>query len=145
MKPMKLCYDRAGDILILQLGDLAESLGAVEAAPGVYLDVTDEGKVLALEILYASRKYPAEQLAALAVRYTQPIHLTEAALIAKTTSDALYRAIKRGRLQGQLIGRDWFVLEADLEAYMASRLHAGPGSRKAVAEARPGKARRLPP
>lgn len=130
MRPMKICYDRAGDILIIQLGDLAESPGACDVAPGVYLDVTDQGKVLAIEVLDASTKYPAEQLAAIAVPYTQPMTLLEAAMVAKTTSEALYKAILRKRLVATKQGRDWLVAEPDLMAYMASRKHAGPGSAK---------------
>lgn len=32
---MKMGYDRAGDILLLELGDVRESAGARELAPGV--------------------------------------------------------------------------------------------------------------
>ena len=62
---MKLGYDRAGDILVIELADLRESPGAIEVAPGAYVDVTTDGKVLAIEVLNASTKYPREALEAL--------------------------------------------------------------------------------
>ena len=134
MKPMKMSYDRAGDILIIQLGDLSESPGAVDLAPGVYVDVTDEGKVLAIEVLDASAKYPPEQLAAIAARYTRPMTLLEAASVAQTTSEALYKAIQRKRLVASKQGRDWYVEEKALEAYLHSRKHEGPGSAQVTLE-----------
>lgn len=133
---MKIGYDRAGDILLIELGDVGEGPGAREIAPGVYLDVTEAGKVLALEIIGASRFYAPMELESLAPTVEGPRDLAEAALIAGVTPVALRQAISRGRLEATKRGRDWWVEDRDLQAYMAARKGTGP-KRRVVAERAP--------
>ena len=60
---MRTKYDPEVDILVVDLGDLKTSVGAREIAPGVWLDQDVDGTVLALEVLDASRRYAAAELA----------------------------------------------------------------------------------
>jgi uncharacterized protein YuzE len=128
---MRLAYDRAGDILVVELGDLAASPGARELAPGVYLDMDEDGRVLGLEILGASTRYPREQLDQLGPSVDGPMSLLEASMIAKTTPAALRKAAERGRLKAKKVGRDWLVTDAQLQAYLGSRKHSGAAERTA--------------
>lgn len=120
-KPMRIAYDRAGDILAVELGSVRESAGARELAPGVYLDMTEDGKVLALEIVGASRMYSRETLESLEPSAYGPMSLLEASLIAGLTPIALRKACERGRLTAKKVGRDWMVTEEALNAYLGSR------------------------
>ena len=131
---MRIAYDAEVDILTIDLvDDLSESPGAIELAPGLYADFTEDGRLLAVEILNASTKYPREELKKHPANYDEPISLAEAAYPAGMTPKALQLAIQRGRLQGRKIGRNWTTTINALHAYLESRKHEGPGS-AAVAE-----------
>ena len=125
---MKIGYDVRGDILFVDLGDLGESQGAKEIAPGVYLDITADGKVLGLEILEASKRYPKEQLEQMLAYPEESISLAEAARISGLTPVAMRKAAERGRLQAKKIGRNWTTTAGALTEYLNSRKHEGPGS-----------------
>jgi uncharacterized protein YuzE len=58
---MKLTIDRAADALYLDL-DEAPASGSEEITPGVILDYNAEGKVVGIEMLYLSKRVPAEKL-----------------------------------------------------------------------------------
>lgn len=135
---MHIRYDEQADVLVVALGPLAESRGAEEIAPGVYLDMADDGTLLGIEVLDAGKRYPLEQLRLHPARYDQPIPLSEAARTLGVTPQALQKAIVRGRLEGAKIGKTWTTTLEALTRYVNSRAHEGPGSRSkrppAVAE-----------
>lgn len=139
---MHLQYDAEVDVLVVSLGDLSESMGAEEIAPGVYLDKAEDGTVLGLEILDASKRYPVEELREHPARYDQPIPLVDAARTLDVTPQALQKAIVRGRLEGKKIGKTWTTTVAALTQYMNSRAHEGPGSRAEEEGTVPAAARR---
>jgi len=58
---MKIRYDDEVDTAYIQLSDLVPS-GVIELAEGVNLDVTEEGAVVGIEMLDASKKFPLETL-----------------------------------------------------------------------------------
>lgn len=129
---MRITYDERVDILVVSLGDLRESPGAEEVAPGVYLDIADDGRVLGLEILDASKKYPREVLSQHPAHHDEPIALAEAARTLGVTPQALQKAIVRGRLEGKKVGKTWTTTIAALTRYTNSRAHEGPGSRETI-------------
>lgn len=131
---MRIQYDQEVDILTIDLvDDLSDSPGATELAPGLYADITADGRLLSLEILNASAKYPREVLLKHPANYDEPISLAGAAVVAGCTVKALQLAIQRGRLAGKKIGRNWTTTDRALADYLNSRKHEGPAS-LAVAE-----------
>jgi uncharacterized protein YuzE len=58
---MKITYDSRVDAAYVQLSDL-EPDGVVEASNGINLDMTDDDKLVGIEILHASKKFPLETL-----------------------------------------------------------------------------------
>lgn len=131
---MRIYYVPKGDILVVELGDLRESPGAETLAPGVYLDATDEGKVLALEITSASRFYPREQLEALEKPPAKTFTTAEVARLLSISERAVVQAIGRGRLDATKAGRDYAITAAAINAYMKDRKGTGP---RKVAERTP--------
>lgn len=123
---MRMYYEPKGDILVIELGDVSESPGAQKLAPGVYVDVTEGGKVLAMEINNASRVYPRATLEALGGKPPRPITIDEAAEFLGVSDRAVRAAISRGRLEAEKVGRDWVTTAAALKAYMASNKGTGP-------------------
>jgi len=58
---MKIRYDDQVDTAYIQLSDLVPS-GVIELAAGVNLDVTEDGAIVGIEMLDASKKFPLETL-----------------------------------------------------------------------------------
>ena len=58
---MKIYYDQKVDAAYLQMSDETPS-GVVEITEGVNLDITEEGKIVGIEILNASEKFPLQSL-----------------------------------------------------------------------------------
>ena len=60
---MKTHYDREADALYLRFAE-GRIVASEEVAPGVVLDFDDEGRIVALEVLSASRHLAAGAVAA---------------------------------------------------------------------------------
>lgn len=58
---MKISYDPKVDALYLQLGS-GKPDGVIEISEGVNLDITEEGKLVGIEILNTSQKFDIETL-----------------------------------------------------------------------------------
>jgi uncharacterized protein YuzE len=58
---MKIYYDQEVDAAYLQLSE-ETSTGVIEVDEGVNLDVTDDGKIVGIEILDATKKFPLQSL-----------------------------------------------------------------------------------
>jgi uncharacterized protein YuzE len=58
---MKIYYDKDVDAAYLKLSE-EQPTGVVEVAEGVNLDVTGDGKIVGIEILEATKKFPLESL-----------------------------------------------------------------------------------
>jgi excisionase family DNA binding protein len=54
------------------------------------------------------------------------ITTTQAAELTGYTPGYFRKAIKRGRLQGQKLGRDWILLKKEVEAYAEKMRRLGP-------------------
>jgi len=58
---MKITYDKEVDAAYLRLSD-GQPSGVVEISEGVNLDVTEDGKIVGIEILDAAKKFPLQTL-----------------------------------------------------------------------------------
>jgi uncharacterized protein YuzE len=58
---MKISYDSEADAAYIQLSDLVPA-GVVEGANGINFDMTEDDKLVGIEILDASKKIPIETL-----------------------------------------------------------------------------------
>lgn len=58
---MKIYYDQEVDAAYLRLSEEAPS-GVVEMSEGVNLDLTEDGKIVGIEIINASKKFPLQSL-----------------------------------------------------------------------------------
>ena len=58
---MKISYDEEVDAAYIRLSEQQPS-GVIEMAEGVNLDVTDDGKIIGIEILDAGTKIPLQSL-----------------------------------------------------------------------------------
>jgi len=58
---MKIYYDQEVDAAYLRLSEELPT-GVVEVSEGVNLDLTEDGKIVGIEILNASSKFPLQSL-----------------------------------------------------------------------------------
>jgi uncharacterized protein YuzE len=58
---MKIYYDHEVDAAYLRLSE-EEPTGVIEISEGVNLDLTEDNKIVGIEILDASRKFPLQSL-----------------------------------------------------------------------------------
>lgn len=130
---MHVTYDPEVDILMIDLVDgesrakrFARNFRVPDGGP--ILDLAEDGTVLGVEIMGAARRYGAAALVGLPLKAGEPLPLAEAAARVGLTPHALKLAAQRGRLGARKIGRNWTTTAAELDAYQASRKHAGPGS-----------------
>ena len=120
-KQFRIAYDPDVDILVIDLGDLTTSVGATEISQGVYLDLDEQGTVLSLEVLDASKRYDMALLAQHPPNYEEPMSLADAARLFSSTPQALQKAILRGKLRGKKVGKTWSTSLAAVNEYMNSR------------------------
>ena len=57
---MKISYDKEVDAAYLRLADGHPS-GVIEISEGVNLDVTEDGKLIGIEIVDATKKFPCKR------------------------------------------------------------------------------------
>jgi len=58
---MKIYYDKNIDAAYLKMSD-DQATGVVEVSEGVNLDLTEDGKIVGIEILDAAKKFPLQSL-----------------------------------------------------------------------------------
>lgn len=58
---MKITYDKEVDAAYIRLSD-GQPSGVVEISEGVNLDMTEDGKIVGIEILDATQKFPLQAL-----------------------------------------------------------------------------------
>jgi uncharacterized protein YuzE len=58
---MKIYYDKDTDAAYLKMSD-EQATGVVEVSEGVNLDLTEDGKIVGIEILDAAKKFPLQSL-----------------------------------------------------------------------------------
>ncbi len=58
---MKIYYDQEVDAAYISLSE-GQPTGVVEVSEGVNLDLTEDGKIVGIEILDAAKKFPLQSL-----------------------------------------------------------------------------------
>jgi excisionase family DNA binding protein len=135
-------YDPELDTLSVTLALAGPSSRTVTHGQECILDFSRRGGLMAVEILNASRHYPAALLRTLPLTEEEELTLTEAAAECGLSVETLRAQIRNGRLRAVKRGRDWFVTGRDLFVYEESRSARGrlPTSRKAARTRRRQKA-----
>lgn len=125
MQVLYIASEDALSVIITQ----AERPISREIAPGVTGDFDQDGRLVALEILDASKRYPDADFNALPDGQ-EWLTLEEASVAAaeegETISPSTMRVqLKAKRLTGKKQGRDWLISRAGLWNYLESRSPAG--------------------
>ena len=119
---MRIFYDKDADVLAILLDD-AEVEETKNIAPGVEVDFDSSGRVLAMEILGASKTY---DLGGATVEAPDPYYsLTAAATFSGLSATTLRHQTGRGALLGTKFGRNWMVHGDHLDAYIRTRSRKG--------------------
>jgi len=119
-----MTYDADGDVLGIWLSAASSDVRSLEVAPGIHADVSPDGRLVSLEILDASLRYPAASLRHLPTP-DEWLTLAQAAAESGITPDALRRQALNGRLAAEKRGRDWIVSATALWNYLESRAPSG--------------------
>ena len=99
---MKVTYDRGADAMLIELAE-AEVAETRDIARGVYADYDSDGRVIAFEILKASRKY---DLVESEIEPPDPyMSVSEAGEMFGISPTTLRRQIAKGVLKGSKSGR----------------------------------------
>jgi uncharacterized protein YuzE len=117
---LKIEYEPEVDILNIYLQDPDTSLGSSdEIEPGVILNYAEDKSLSSIEILNASNRYPAGQLAASSV--DELIDLKTASQISGIVPVTLRTQAEKGRLWALKIGGQWVTTRERLQQYLDSR------------------------
>ncbi len=121
---MQFRYDAQVDAMAVQFTKGEGRVLTQEVAPGVYLDFDSKGKLLAIEVLYASRHVPRAVLEAnpYPIEY---LTLAEAGKESGLSPATLRRQINNGRIAAVKRGRDWLIDGLSLINYLESRARSG--------------------
>jgi excisionase family DNA binding protein len=131
---MRITYDQDVDALSIDFVDQPRSARTEEVFEGVNLDFNAKGKLVAIEVLDASRFASKEGLKRLPATSNE-VSLAEAAKESGLESDTLRSLIHKKRLKARKDGRDWKVELADLYTYLESRDARGGGKKRELARA----------
>jgi uncharacterized protein YuzE len=117
---LKIEYEPEVDILTIYLQDPETCLGdSSEAEPGVILNYANKGLLTSVEILDASKRYPAGQLAAYSV--DELIDLKTAARLSTIAPVTLRTQAEKGRLWAFRLGGQWVTTKERLQQYIDTR------------------------
>lgn len=131
---MKITYDPGVDALAIHFVANPKSARTEEVSEGINLDFNAKGKLVAIEILDASRFAPAATLGKLDSA-REDLSLADAAEESGLSPDTLRSLIHKKRLPAAKEGRDWKVSRADLYNYLESRDARGGGKKRELARA----------
>jgi uncharacterized protein YuzE len=114
---MEICYDREVDALAIEVVVNGRSAQTEEVFEGINLDFNAKGKLVAIEILDASRFGEEERPPA--VPPSPATNFTLAGRRRRASCQLVHlRSLFRNRLRGKKVGRDWKVELADLYNYL---------------------------
>ena len=121
---LKIEYEPEVDVLTIYLQDPETHLShSSEPEPGVVLNYAEDGSVSSIEILDASKRYPAGQLAAHSV--DELIDLRMASKLAVIAPVTLRAQAEKGRLWAIRLGGQWVTTRERLQQYLDSRVKTG--------------------
>lgn len=117
---LKLEYEPEVDILTIYFKDPKTALShSSEAEPGVILNYAEDGSLSSVEVLDATRRYPASQLAACSV--DEFIDLRTASRLAGIAPVTLRTQAEKGRLWAMRLAGQWITTRERLQQYIDSR------------------------
>lgn len=121
---IRVTYDPEADALAVELRRAIGRPTTKELSPDHHADFDTRGRLVALEILRASRHYGQAALEHL----PSPVEwltLAEASRESGLAADTLRVQINKGRLRAVKRGRDWLVAVHELWNYLESRAPQG--------------------
>jgi uncharacterized protein YuzE len=126
---MRFTYSEGADALYVELATDRPSVRTQEIVPGVIADLDEAGRVLGLEVLNASHRYPRPELEALE-KPVDWLTLAEAAGVAAELGEplkptTLRSQVAKGKLQAEKRGRDLVVARHELLNYLGRRSPQG--------------------
>lgn len=117
---LKIEYEPEVDILTIYLREIESLLShSTETEPGVVLNYAEDGSLASVEIMDASQRYPAGQLAAYSV--DELIDLKTASGISGIAPVTLRTQAEKGRLWAIRLGGQWVTTRERLQQYLDSR------------------------
>jgi uncharacterized protein YuzE len=124
---LKMEYEPEVDILTIHLKDSETALShSGEAEPGVILNYAQDGSLSSVEVLDATRRYSASQLAACSV--DEFIDLRKASEISGLAPVTLRAQADKGRLWAFRLAGQWVTTRERLQQYIDSHARgARPG------------------
>lgn len=127
---MRVTYDGKVDALHVILWEAKAPLRTREAAPGIHLDYTEDGKLAGLELLDASEHVPAAVLARIG-KPSRPMTLADLEKATGITAETWKKLAQAKRVPAAKRGRDWIVEYGDALNYLESRAPSGrPASKR---------------
>jgi uncharacterized protein YuzE len=119
-KALKIEYEPEVDILNIYLQPVETNLdSSVETEAGVILNYAGDGSLVSVEIMNASKRYPAGQLAANSI--DEFIDLKTASSITGLAPVTLRTQAEKGRLWAIRLGGQWVTTRERLQQYLDSR------------------------
>jgi uncharacterized protein YuzE len=117
---LKIEYEPEVDVLTIYLQEPETPLAhSSEAEPGVILNYAEDSSLSSIEILDASKRYPAGQLAAHSV--DEFIDLKTASELSKIAPVTLRTQAEKGKLWAIRLGGQWVTTRDRLRQYIDSR------------------------
>lgn len=117
---IKIEYEPEVDILTIYLQKRETALDySSEAEPGVILNYAEDNGLSSVEILDASKRYPAGQLAALSV--DELIDLKTASRLSAIAAVTLRTQAEKGKLWALRLSGHWVTTRERLQQYVDSR------------------------
>ena len=113
---MRVTYDPQADMLGVWLDESREPCEAKEIAPGVRVDLAEDGTLLALEVEDAASRYPADLLEQ--VSFDRLVPLAEAAQAYGLSPGRLRSLVKSGQLHAKKRGRRWLATPGWVKDYL---------------------------
>lgn len=114
---LKIEYEPEVDVLTVYLREPETPLSySNETEPGIILNYAEDGRLSSIEILDASRRYPARQLAAYSV--DEFIDLKAASKLAHITPVTLRTQAEKGKLWAIRLGGRWVTTKERLQQYI---------------------------
>lgn len=117
---LKMEYEPEVDVLTIYLQDPETALShSGEAESGVILNYAEDGSLSSVEVLDATRRYPASQLAACSI--DEFIDLKTASQVAGIAPVTLRTQAEKGRLWAMRLAGQWITTRERLQQYIDSR------------------------
>jgi len=127
LNSLKIEYEPEVDILTVYFHPPATPLKSSNERDGTVLNYGTDGKLVSIEIMDASGRYPHSQLAALSV--DELIDLKEAARLASIAPVTLRTQAEKGRLWALRLGGQWVTSRDRLQQYLETRSRKRPTHR----------------